>query len=658
MSSKSHCACIGLLCLSSFLGNVSLATPATEHSLEDLLNLEVESASRYAQPLSESPSNVTVINAEDIRRFGFRDLAEALQMAPGIHITRDRTYSYLGTRGFSQPGDYNSRILLLQDGARINDPLYDQAVIGNEAPLHLDWVKRVEFVAGASSVNYGGNALFGIANTILWSGADIAGTRVNFSAGNGRFGEVSLLSGGVSEGGLDWLVGLTSASQRGEDIYFREFDQPSNNNGVAHNLDGERYTKGLFKFSQGAWRGSFNFMTRDKEVPTAYYDTVFNAQGNFVQDRSAHFDLTHNTSLNPNWNQQVRLHAGHYQFNAEYPLASLTTLNRDESRASWLDVEYSLLYSGLKEHRILLGAQIGRGYSLSQSNFDILPSYTLRLDDRRNMLRSGFFIQDEWLFDPRWHLNWGVRMDQQTDQTGMTSPRIALIHRHNDALTLKGSLARAFRYANLYERFYQDGGLSQNPSPNLKPEQIDSRELSADYLLNPNLRLSLGAYQYYLRNLITLLPDPANASLLLFQNQEKMRAKGWESQLEAMLSGGWRLRLGFNWQYARQEGDALVNSPQHLGKLLLDGPLPWANWTLGINLQGVGERRTTKQGHAPGFVTGNVVLRQKQERGSAWSFALYNWSGKRYLDTGSSEHRQELLPSNGREWRIRWGYGF
>lgn len=43
-------------------------------SLEDLMNVEVTSASKYTQTASEAPSAVTVVSRDDIRRFGWRNL--------------------------------------------------------------------------------------------------------------------------------------------------------------------------------------------------------------------------------------------------------------------------------------------------------------------------------------------------------------------------------------------------------------------------------------------------------------------------------------------------------------------------------------------------------------------------------------------------------
>ena len=100
-------------------------------SLEELADLNIDSvygASMYLQKVTEAPSSVTIITADDIERYGYRTLADALRSVRGFYITNDRNYSYLGVRGFSRPGDYNARILLLIDGHRLNDNVFGSAL--------------------------------------------------------------------------------------------------------------------------------------------------------------------------------------------------------------------------------------------------------------------------------------------------------------------------------------------------------------------------------------------------------------------------------------------------------------------------------------------------------------------------------------------------
>ena len=45
-------------------------------------------------------------------------------------------YNYLGERGFNIPGDYNSRVLTLVDGLRVNENIYDGVLIDQDAPFN------------------------------------------------------------------------------------------------------------------------------------------------------------------------------------------------------------------------------------------------------------------------------------------------------------------------------------------------------------------------------------------------------------------------------------------------------------------------------------------------------------------------------------------
>src|SRR5579864_9647263 len=156
----------------------------TSQSLEDLMNMQVYSASKHLQSTSEAPSSVTVITADEIQRYGYRTLADILQTVRGFFVTYDRDYSSVGVRGFARPGDYNTRILLLVDGHRLNDNVFDEAMIGTEFPVDIDLIERVEVIRGPVSSLYGSNALFAVVNVITKRGDDLKGLEVSSEAGS------------------------------------------------------------------------------------------------------------------------------------------------------------------------------------------------------------------------------------------------------------------------------------------------------------------------------------------------------------------------------------------------------------------------------------------------------------------------------------------
>ena len=166
---------LGLSLINSVHG---YAADMSQLSLEGLMQQEVTGASKYAQKATDAPADVTVVTAEEVRRYGWRTLADALRSVRSFYLTNDRTYQYIGLRGFSPPGDMNNRILFMIDGERVNDSFYDSVMMGETIPLDIDLVERIEIVRGPGSAIYGGNAMFGVINVITRSGRDLDGTEL------------------------------------------------------------------------------------------------------------------------------------------------------------------------------------------------------------------------------------------------------------------------------------------------------------------------------------------------------------------------------------------------------------------------------------------------------------------------------------------------
>src|ERR1041385_3519920 len=167
----------------------------TRLDLSQLMQVKVPivyGASKHDQKITEAPSDVCSSDLDDIKQFGYRTLGDILSGVRDLYINSDRVYQSLGIRGVSRLGDFGGRVLLTIDGHRLNEPIYDSTFFGQDFPLDVDLIERVEVIRGPGSALYGNNAFFGIVNVVTRKGRDLQGAEVSALAGDfdtygGRF---------------------------------------------------------------------------------------------------------------------------------------------------------------------------------------------------------------------------------------------------------------------------------------------------------------------------------------------------------------------------------------------------------------------------------------------------------------------------------------
>jgi iron complex outermembrane receptor protein len=243
--------------------------------LEDLTRVQVYSASRHLEDARKAPSSVSIITAEDIRKYGWRTLAEALRSLRGFYTSNNRQYTYLGVRGFMRPGDNNPRILLLVNGHRLNDNIYDTAAIGTDFPLDLDLIDHIEVVRGPGSSLFGGNAIFGVINVITRAPGRRATAETSGDAGSflSRTGSATLMG---ARGRLSALIsGSMYRSAGASSLYFPGFASATTNNGYAENADGSHFEHAFAELRYGDFRVEGMLADRIKQFPTGADGAIF-----------------------------------------------------------------------------------------------------------------------------------------------------------------------------------------------------------------------------------------------------------------------------------------------------------------------------------------------------------------------------------------------
>ncbi|MBM4031786.1 MAG: TonB-dependent receptor [Planctomycetes bacterium] len=646
----------------------SLASEFARMSLDQLMNVEVDTvyaASRHKQKLADAPAYVTIVTAEDIRRFGYRTLADILRSVPGFYTTYDRNYHHLGIRGFNRPGDYDTRVLLLVDGHRLNDNIYDCPPIGTQGIVDAGIIERVEVIRGPGSALYGSNALLGVINVVTRrgraiGGAELAAEAASFGSYRGR-----LTFGQAFADNCEIFFSASAYDSAGpRRLYYKEYDDPATNRGIARSCDDDRYGNLFATLSFGEFTLQAAYVSREKGIPTGAFDTRFNDPRTRTVDARGYLDLKWQHDLSDHTNLMARLYYDYsgYRGSYAYDDGPGVLMTKESSRDQWWGAELVFTHTfgsplpatgapPLGPHRLTWGVEY-------RDNFqqDLHGRHTEVYLHTHNRSRIwAAFIQDEVRILHNLALVAGVRHDHYSTFGGSTNPRLSLIWQPFEATTLKALYGRAFRAPNAYEMYYNDDGATQKGNPDLKPETIDTAELVLEQRLSEHLRLTAAAFAYRMKDIITLEEDPSDG-LMVFQNGRRARAKG----LEAELAGAWPcgLRARASYSLARAEdgetGQRLVNSPTHLAKLNVSVPVVRDKLFASLELQYTSRRDTLAGRHAGAFWLANFTLHGRDLlKGLDASLGVYNLFDRRYRDPGSREHRQDAIEQDGRTFRLQ-----
>jgi len=656
----------GLLTLSSTL-QASDVDPFLDMDLEQLMEVQIVTASKYSQKLSESASSVTVIDKQQIKQFGYRTLGDAMRSVPGFFVTNNRLYENIGIRGFDQSGDYNGRLLVMIDGIRINEAIYDQGFAGSELPLDIDLVERIEVVRGPGSSIYGNNAFLAVVNLITRNGKDyqsgeLAGAWSSFDTYKGRFSY-----GRKHDNGLEYLVSGTALSSEGPTLEFPIPDSLNNPGGrtKTNDEDGEQV------FAKAHW-GDFSFEggygNRNKGAPGGIFGSNFDDPGNTYQDTEAFVNLQYDKALTPKLNLTARAFYGDYDFTGMFQKG--ITTNKSLAHAWWTGFETRLLSTHFDQHTLIAGLEVQENWLQNQLDFDINP-FQLNSQDVRDSHRIGVYLQDDIAVTRQLKLSLGARVDDYSlVSSALFSPRLGLIYQPFPETTLRLQYGQAFRAANVYQQFGayaptksdRDGdgdtetidlGLEANPT--LKPEQVETFEVGLAQTIAKYWNFTATGYYMNLDKLIAVVPAVKN-DYEQHINASSQNGYGGEFELRRQWNNGILLRTGYSVQYAKNEdGSSILDIPHHLYQLNLMTPLFTPEWHGGLEMQTVSSRES-KAGKVPGYTRLNLNLLYQPITAVDISASVYDLLNDNMIEP--STEGLPLMPQEGRTFRLKLEFRF
>ncbi len=420
--------------------------PESSPTLDFLKEEELVSiATRYEQPISQSPSNVYVITDEDIRHSGATDLPTVLRRIPGLDVmTMSGADINVSARGNNQP--FANKMLVMVDGRSVY--LDAQGTVYWKAlPVTLPEIKRVEVLKGPAAAIYGFNAFDGVVNIITKSPEEMKGTTLQF--GGGEYGTISsaaVHAGTAGKLGYRLSIGQDQ-NQQWRDREALAFRSHKFNVETVYALPRDstiRVSGGLTDVNR--FDGQIGEVVASSLRPAFGYANVAYEHGQFLVRAwwSGYFE---DGMIAPNPQLANLFRITDRRGSPSYPFTG-HTYN--------LDLQHSIDLGA--HHRVLYGANY-RHNTLSSGAID---AYS-----REN--RLGVYAQDDWRLTSSLTLTVGLRYDLHTEISGTISPRVALVYRPAENHTFRASFSVAYRPPTLFETHVDQRTTTSIPTGLLPP---------------------------------------------------------------------------------------------------------------------------------------------------------------------------------------------
>jgi len=566
-----------LLITSSSFGATSYAFNEAENSLEDIYGDEdyLYIATGRKQTVSQAPAVASIISAKTIRQMGARDIDEALETIPGLHVsyTAGGYNPIYQIRGISS--NVNSQVLMLINGIPITNIFTgDRSQAWGGMPVEN--ISRIEVIRGPGSAIYGADAFAGTINIVTKNSTEIDGLEIGASAGS--FDEYrGWLQYGGSFAGWDTAFSaqvldthgqhekIDSDFQSGLDTFFGTSASlaPRNVNLGRQSLDTR------VDISKDKWQIRLGYQgRRNGEVGAGLFQAL-DSTGEADADRY-NADVTyHDTNFSENWDFKAQ-----YSFFNSITKSDLVLLPPGTNTGAGLfpngviakpnvyerhnRIDLSTFYTGLDNHDIRLGAGFHHQdqYKIEEKKnylpfgpaliplggvIDVTDTTPFNQEETRKIYYA--FVQDAWDFAADWTLTAGLRYDHYSDFGDTFNPRLALVWQTSYRLTSKLLYGRSFRAPSFAEQFNINNPVALG-NPDLDPEIIDTYEIAFDYAATDNLNLSMNLFYYEMDDIIHFAPTTAN-------NTGKQTGHGLE--MEANWKATDKLSVYGNYAYQSSE---------------------------------------------------------------------------------------------------------
>ena len=514
-------------------------------SFEDLLNVQVDIASKTNETLSSVPSTISVFSRKQIQALGVDNAYEVMNFVPGMQSTRG---DWVG----AVPKDHargvyldSGNVLVMINGERVNESSFGKASVYLPY-IPVEVIEKIEFIRGPGSALYGSNAFLGVMNIVTSKERNALQLVVG---NNGRYGATGQFNTSLSDDTS--LFASFSYDQKDGESYPQGVKDPLealyleagvdykklqlraryNETSLDEFLNLAGYSKQNQHNSDNTFVGiKYNWINNDKlKLDSSYSFTKHNISSAGL---IATFDDIPDFLVGPAWQTtdskfETELS---YQFDNQWQLAA----GIEYSEAKQTEAGVRTSYYDFDSEQIIIDPAFEQQGIVSVMDFPEFSSLKFTFETLSAYGQLKIPSSDALT------LFIGARYDDVKDIDSKLSPRLAGVYKINSEHTVKLQYGESFRTPVTNELFSNDDVTIGNPS--LRSESIKTTELVWHYKTS---ELQANAVLFYneLNDFINIEPTLSDDALFTFTNSFNTQNSGieldstWQSSKDFSITG-------------------------------------------------------------------------------------------------------------------------
>ncbi|MBF0103202.1 MAG: TonB-dependent receptor [Desulfobacterales bacterium] len=692
----------GIFCLLSGYTQL-LSAEETMSSLEDEFRFQkaetyVITAARVLENIRKSAASISVVTEKQIQQMGARDLIDVLNTVPGIHCQdSNQGQIHINVRGVRKSS--SPHVMMMINSHPIFNNFLGSATWTYDN-MHVDNIKQIEVIRGPGSALYGANAFAAIINIITKMPEDIENTCISTGYGSFDTQKINLLTG-QTFGQTGIALNLNYFHTDGyreliEEDYQTQIDKQF---GLNASL-APGYTKGnderydvQFSLKHANFHLDSRYIDRHKDVRVGIIP-VLNEKS---QDPSEDYyiNLGYDEKITSTIDVSGKVYINHMHMHSSYELipkgGMVLTLEPDGIKPIILD-QTLIGMPTTKNRRI--GAEIQTNFRISNSNtlvtgliyeeakqYDVhsmanfiatgisnvfIPlentiDLTNIADFNKNANRTfkAIFMQDMQDIGDQLSLSIGARLDAYSDFGNSFNPRAGITYRFSELYDLKLLYGHAFR-APSFNDLYTSNNPAYVGNPNLKPEEIDTYEIS--FGATP-VRFIESRFTLFNNRIKNDIDTEYQQGQYVFKNMSRFQTRGIESEITYNFGRG--SSLSFNHTYMENKnlstGERVHKAPKNIGIIMSNFRInKYVNWYSSFRYEkGMKRQKEDNRPNIPNYEEINTSLMVKNLiKALEIKASVYNILNKNLVLPADKGNLPNDLPQSGRSAIVEVAYEF